>query len=363
MKFERNEVTTGLLVVATLGILLAVVLFLSAPGFFKPLNRYQIFFDNAAGLKPGAPVMVAGHQIGQVALIEAPVSQARRPAKYPEDEVLITVSIDRRSTVYRNATPRMIQNGLLGEPVIDFVGGTEDSGDAQNNYIFVGERVPDLNSALPRILAIIEPVASTATTTLYELRKTVGTLNAVFGEEGDLRASLTKLRMTADNVTALTAPGGSLGHTLTNLQDFTTSLKSDDGPLMATLNNLHKTTDDINKGDRVEKMLANFEQASARADTAAKQADTLLSGLTPSFNQSAANLAQMSDTLKRQPWRILWPSTKKYDAAAPEAVPVAVPVEKGRLKQGASARGNGHVHGAAAPATPAVVRNGPLLTD
>ena len=81
--------------------------------------------------------------------------------------------------------------------VIDFVGGTDDSGDATNGYIFVGERVPDLNSALPRILSVIEPVASTATLTLSELRKTVDTLNAVFGQEGDLRAALTKLRTTA----------------------------------------------------------------------------------------------------------------------------------------------------------------------
>ncbi len=361
MKFERNEVRTGLLVVVTLGVLLGVLLLLSAPGFFKALNKYQIFFDNAAGLKPGAPVMVAGHQIGQVALIEAPIAMARRPAKYPEDEVLITVRIDSHAIVYRNATPRMIQNGLLGEPVIDFVGGTEESGDAQNGYIFVGERVPDLNSALPKILAVIEPVASTATLTLSELRKTVDTLNAVFGQEGDLRAALMKLRATADNVSSLTAPDGSLGHTLTNLQDFTTQLKSNDGPLMTTLNNLQKTTGDINRDDRVEKMLINFEQAGARADVVAKQANALLANLTPSINKSAANLAQLTDTLKRQPWRIVWPTTKKYDAAA-GGVDTAAPAAAAAPLGKPAAHNNRRAH-AAASATPGEIRTGPLLTD
>ena len=354
MKFERNEISTGLLVLITVGILLGVVLLLAAPGFFKPLCDFQIFFDNAAGLKPGAPVMVAGHQIGQVALIQAPVARAKRPAKYPEDEVLITVRVDRRSTVYRNATPRMIQNGLLGEPVIDFVGGTEESGEAQSGYTFVGERVPDLNSALPRVLAVIEPVASTALLTLGELRKTVDTLNAVFGQEGDLRAALTKLRLTADNVTNLTAPESSLGHTLTNMQDFTNQLKSDDGPLMTTLNNLEKTTGDINKDGRVEKMLANFEQASARADNAARQANALLAGLTPSVKETAANLTQMTDTLKRQPWRLVWPTTKKYDAPAV----TTTATHPARI----TARSD-HQARAAALATPPVVRGGPLLTD
>ena len=361
MKFERNEIYTGLLVLVTVAILIGVILLLAVPGIFKPLHSYQIFFDNAAGLKPGAPVLVAGHQIGQVALIEAPVAKARRPAKYPEDEVLITVRIDSRAIVYRNATPRMIQNGLLGEPVIDFVGGTEESGDAQTGYVFVGERVPDLNTALPKVLAVIEPVASAATLTLSELRRTVDTLNAVFGQEGDLRAALTKLRTTADNISGLTAPDGSLGHTFTNLQDFTTRLKADDGPLMATLNNLQKTTGELNKDDRVEKMLANFEQASARADAAAKQANALLAGLTPSFNQSAANLAQMTDTLKKQPWRIIWPTTKKYEIVPGEGNAAAAPAAPHPAK--ALSRGPHRARGAAVAATPGEIRTGPLLTD
>ncbi len=316
MKFERNETLTGILVLTTVGLLVGVVLLLSAPGFFKAQDRFQIFFDNAAGVKQGAPVLVAGRQIGQVETIDAPVPRAKRPAKYPEDEVLLTVRINHGAVVYRNATPRMLQNGLLGEQVIDFVGGTEDSGTAPTDYRFVGERVPDINSALPRILAVIEPVASTATLTLSELRRTIDALNSVFGQEGDMSAALNKLRMTADNLTTITSPDGALSHSLNNFQDFTNKLKSDDGPLMATLNNLQKTTASINKDNRVEKLLANFEGASARADAAARNANSLLAGIRPSVQKTTDNLAQMTDTLKRQPWRILWPSTKKYDGPA-----------------------------------------------
>ena len=317
MKFERNEITTGVLVLTTVGVLLALILFLSAPGLFHSLNTFQIFFDNAAGVKPGAPVLVAGPKIGQVAAIAAPVAKAKRPAKYPEDEVLITVNIGRDAHVYRNATARMQQNGLLGEQVIDFVGGTEDSGVAESGYSFVGERVPDLNSALPRVLSVIEPVASSATLTLGRLSQTVDALNSVFGQEGELRGALGKLRMTADNLTAITAPDGSLTKTLANVQDLTGRLKSDDGPLMATLNNLKKTTDDINRDGRITKLLANFEQTSQRADVAVGNANKLIVGLGPSVNTLLGNLNQMTDTLKRQPWRIVWPSTKKYDTAAP----------------------------------------------
>ena len=319
MKFERNEITTGLLVLSTVGVLLAVILLLSAPGLFHARNQFEVFFDNAAGVKPGAPVLVAGRKIGQVAAIDAPVAKAKRPAKYPEDEVLITVSIARDAHVYRNATARMQQNGLLGEQVIDFVGGTEDSGVAESGYRFVGERVPDLNSALPRVLSVIEPVASSATLALGRLSQTIDILNSVFGQEGELRGALGKLRVTADNLSGITAPDGSMNHSLQNLQDLTGRLRSDDGPLFAILNNLKKTTDDINKDNRVSKMLANFEQASERASAAANNANKLIAGLSPSVQSTLGNVNQMTDTLKRQPWRIVWPTTKKYDDAGPGA--------------------------------------------
>lgn len=315
MKFERNEVMTGLLVVVTLGILVGVILLLEAPGIFSKQESFQVYFDNAAGIKPGAPVLVAGHQIGQVATIDAPVPRAQRPAKYPEYEVLVTVRIQHGATVYRNATPRMLQNGLLGEQVVDFVGGTEDSGAAPTGYKFVGDRVPDLNSALPKILAVIEPVASTATLTLSELRKTIDALNSVFGQEGELRGALMKLRLTADNLNGMTKPDGSLGKSLDNLQGITAKFKDDNGPLMSTLNNLQHTTATLNEDNRLEKMLQNFEGASARADAAAKNANALLAGIRPSVQKTTENLEQMTDTLKRQPWRVIWPSTKKYDEA------------------------------------------------
>ena len=315
MKFERNEILTGLLVVVTVGILVGVILLLAAPGVFKKQETYQVFIDNAAGLKPGAPVLVAGHQIGNVAKIDAPVPMAKRPSKYPDDEVRITVRINQGEVVYRNALPRLLQNGLLGEQVIDFVGGTDEVGEAQSGYKFVGERVPDLSSALPKVLAVIEPVAASATLTLSELRKTIDTLNSVFGQEGDMRAALTKLRTTAENLSEITKPSGVLEQTLTNLDGLTGQLRDEKGPLMGTLYNLQATTTTLNKGGRVDKLLNNFQVVSERADAATKNVNALLVGVKPSVERTTKNLAEMTDTLKRQPWRLLWPSTKKYDGA------------------------------------------------
>jgi len=35
-------------------------------------------------------------------------------------------------------------------------------------------------------------------------------------------------------------------------------------------------------------------------------------GLSVQFKQVGENLTEATDTVKRQPWRMIWPTTKKY---------------------------------------------------
>src|SRR5439155_6069774 len=150
MQLRRNEVLTGLLVVATLAVLTGVLVLLGAPGLFRPLVSYKIYFDNAAGIKLGAPVLLAGRKIGQVAALYSPVSRdesqravevaralrssdpnAVAPSeKTRRYEVRVDVQVDRNAQLYRDSQARMITLGLLGETAIDFTQGTEASGRA-----------------------------------------------------------------------------------------------------------------------------------------------------------------------------------------------------------------------------------------
>src|ERR1043166_297624 len=74
MQLQKNEIMTGLLVVGTGAVVAFGLVLLGAPGLFRPLVTYKIYFDNAAGLKQGAPVMLAGRKIGQVQKLFSPVS-------------------------------------------------------------------------------------------------------------------------------------------------------------------------------------------------------------------------------------------------------------------------------------------------
>ena len=76
MQLEKNEILTGLLVIGTIGVIAFLLVLLGAPGLFRPLVTYQVYFDNAAGIKPGAVVMLAGRKIGQVQKLYSPLSRA-----------------------------------------------------------------------------------------------------------------------------------------------------------------------------------------------------------------------------------------------------------------------------------------------
>src|SRR5260370_38770615 len=75
MQLQRNEILTGLLVVGTVAVITGVLILLGAPGLFRPLVVYKLYFDNAAGIKLGAPVLLAGRKVGQVKSLNSPVSR------------------------------------------------------------------------------------------------------------------------------------------------------------------------------------------------------------------------------------------------------------------------------------------------
>ena len=75
MQLQRNEILTGLLVLVTVAVLTGILILLGAPGLFRPLVTYKIYMDNAAGIKLGAPVLLAGRKIGQVEKLYSPVSK------------------------------------------------------------------------------------------------------------------------------------------------------------------------------------------------------------------------------------------------------------------------------------------------
>ena len=312
MQLQKNEILTGLLVIGTIAVVAFLLVLLGAPGLFRPLVTYQIYFDNAAGLKQGAPVMLAGRKIGQVQKLFSPVtpqeekqaeaaeaaihrseanpspSPSATPGK-PRFEVRVDVQVDKSAKVYRDARVRMMQLGLLGDLAIDFTQGTSDSGRSKNGEIFAGERTPDLGEAAAKMLEVIKPVAAEATNTMKDLQQTAQNLNRLTDENSELTLALGQFKTFGQHLVDLTAPDSALSHSLANIEKISTSLTENDN-IQVTLQNLRSSSEKL------------------------KVATTEL-------QPAGENIKQFSETIKTQPWRLIWPTTKKYAEASPSPAP------------------------------------------
>jgi ABC-type transporter Mla subunit MlaD len=312
MQLQRNEIMTGLLVIGTIAVVAFLLVLLGAPGLFRPLVTYKIYVDNAAGIKQGAPVMLAGRKIGQVQKLFSPVSaeeekqaeqaeatihaaepntsptSAATPDK-PRFEARIDVQVDKEARVYRDAKARLMQLGLLGDMAIDFTQGTEGSGRAKDGEVFAGERTPDLGDAAAKALEIIKPVATEATNTMKDLQQTAQNLGRLTDESSELNLALTQFKMFGEHLSGLTAPDSALSHSLTNIEKISTSLT---------------------ENDNIEVTLRNLRSSSEKLKVA-----------TTELQPAGENIKQFSETIKTQPWRLIWPSTKKYAEASPTPAP------------------------------------------
>ena len=310
MQLRRNEILTGVLVLATVAVLTAILILLGAPGLFKPLATYRIYMDNAAGIKLGAPVLLAGRKIGQVDKLYSPISKdeaaqaialfeaVRGPVDpktpqtlRPRYEARIDVRVDRDAAVYKNALTRLITLGLLGETAIDITQGSEESGRAQDGQTFAGERVPEFGETIAKVLDIIQPVATEASATLKELQTTANNLSKITDEQSQLNMALAQMRTFAENLTNMTGTDSPLQLALKNVESIST--------------NLNKISTDISSNNNIEITLQNFRDSSEKLKST-------LNAVAPDLRATGENVKDLTDTVKRQPWRLVWPSTKKY---------------------------------------------------
>jgi ABC-type transporter Mla subunit MlaD len=321
MQFRRNEILTGLLVLGTIAVLVGTLILLGSPGLFRPLITYRLYFDNAAGIKLGAPVLLAGRKIGQVQKLYSPVTpeeerRAREVAASkpgasptpangkPKFEVRIDVQVDQKAQVYRDALVRMISLGLLGEMAIDFTQGTEGSGRAGDGELFAGERAPDFSEAAARLLDVVQPVATEATNTMKELQATAQNLARITDQNSELNQALVQFKSFGENLVSLT---------------------SDDGALTMSLKNIQEVSDQLSNNDNIAVTLRNFRATSDR-----------LKSLMNEIEPVGRNVAEFSETIKSQPWRLIWPSTKKSPETSPTPSEATITVRKSSKKSRAT---------------------------
>jgi methyl-accepting chemotaxis protein len=180
-------------------------------------------------------------------------------------------------------------------------------------------RVPkedDLSGDLRDIAAAIKEVVANANDAMLDLKKEI---------EARPDGPFDPARPT--RIAAMLGSLQDAAHTLSQAGDHISTLTDSKGSVTVALDNFSAMSKDLTNDARpIPQTLVDFTKTSAelRADLA--RTGRLLDVASPSVERATDGAAQMMDTLKREPWRIVWKSTKQYeDAVSPSPAPSPTP--------------------------------------
>lgn len=241
-------------------------------GFFQKRIVIHSFFDNASGVKAGAPVSLEGVTIGEVAHVEITTDPAH---KLTPVEVIMKISPHSRNLLHKDSVVYLETTGVLGDTVVDI-----SSQHAQGPLVENGDELPTKD-----VPSIQDVVASS--------QATIQNLNSIMPKLNDI-------------ATSLDSDKGSVGKLINDPELYNRAV--------GTINQLQTLADNLNKGRGTagkfltdDSVYNNLKDTTARLDSLATGLstgkgsagklltdDTLYNNLNTTLNQTNALLAQVN---------------------------------------------------------------------
>jgi phospholipid/cholesterol/gamma-HCH transport system substrate-binding protein len=288
-----SELRIGLLTVFALVMATLLIFLLSGEGgFFWQRYSLKTVFPNVAGLKEGAPVRVAGVEVGSVTGVELVGDRV---------EVVVQLSRDMQPRVTTTSVASLGSVSLLGEAAVDITASSDGMPIPEWGYIPAGPAEGSFTEAATKATAGIEEL----TVLLQEIRSGRGTVGRLFTDEA-LYNEMSRLVAAAEDVVTNVGQGrGTLGRlandpaaaealeaSLRNFEAVTARIKSGEGSLgrlltddalarslTSTSTNLDAITGRINRGEGTAGALISERELYDRLNSMSDRLDKVMSGL------------------------------------------------------------------------------------
>jgi phospholipid/cholesterol/gamma-HCH transport system substrate-binding protein len=136
-------------------------------GLFEGKTTLYVYFDNINGLVEGAPVRLAGLDVGTVSHIEFPDQLQRKEAR-------VTISIKSRymGRIRQDSVAFIDSKGLLGDKLINITLGSADAAPVEEGATLGTRQSPSMEHLANQVedtLAAVKRVTDTAEATIAEL--------------------------------------------------------------------------------------------------------------------------------------------------------------------------------------------------
>jgi len=305
-QLKWSQLRVGLTVIFS-SLVLALLLFLMSGtgGFFSHRITLVSFFDNAAGLRVGAPVRLSGVDIGNVAVIRVVPDKDKQITPV---EVVMKVSTKYGFNLRRDSVTSLDTAGVLGETYLDIDSAQAIGALAQDGDTLPTQVHPDFNEVVrssqstlqnmdallkraDRILAFAESGKGSLGKLIYdptlynrfsqtvadfqgivsEIAKGQGSLGALINSNdayNKFLATLDKINLVVDELQQGKGTAGKF------LKDPSLYNNAND-----TIANLKKVSEDLNAGKGTAGRLLKDEELAKKLDTTITKLSELTSDL------------------------------------------------------------------------------------
>jgi phospholipid/cholesterol/gamma-HCH transport system substrate-binding protein len=292
LKWSQLKVGITVIVAAlTLGFLL--FLMSGTAGLFTPRITLKSYFDNAEGLRDGAPVRLAGVDIGNVTHIRIVPDKDKQLTPV---EVTMKVTTKYIYALRRDSVTSLDTAGVLGETYLDIESGQAVGSAAQDGDTLPTQVHPDFNQVVrasqstlenmdallkraDRILAFAESGKGSLGKLIYDptlynrLSNTVADLQKIVEQVASGQGSLGALISRNDAYEKFNATLDKMNGVIDDIQAGKgTAGKFVKDPALydnanATIANIKRLTEDINAGKGTIGKLAKDEELAKKLDT------------------------------------------------------------------------------------------------
>jgi phospholipid/cholesterol/gamma-HCH transport system substrate-binding protein len=263
-----SQLKVGVLVIVALCALIALIFLMSnsTGGFWSRRLTLRSYFENSAGLKVGAPVLLDGVTVGNVAAIHIVADPARRLTPV---EVVMKINPHYVKTIHEDSKSSLETQGVLGDTLVDINSKIATGGPVHNNAELPTTETPNLQDVIQasqgtieRLDTILDQVNQIATT----LNSTNGSIGLLINDPTLYKRALTTVNQLSSIVDQVNNGQGSIGkllkddtmydslqHMIAKADHITTELdegKGSAGKLLkddALYNELKETTHNVNQ--------------------------------------------------------------------------------------------------------------------
>ncbi len=210
-EIQWSQLRVGALVLAAMAVLIGLIFLMtgSTGGLFARKVVLRSYFQNAAGLKNGAPVTLEGVTIGNVRRVR--VIPDRNPTPV---EVTMQVGYEFLGGLHVDSTASIAQAGVLGDSYVDLDSARASGPPPANNAELKAAGSPSIQDVIRTSQVSIEEISQlirklqTLTDTLNSKRGTVGQLI----NDPELSRKITHIATDLETITdAISSGKGSLG--------------------------------------------------------------------------------------------------------------------------------------------------------